>query len=69
MSKGSSRWRRLTRNKSELLFWILGLLVILSMIASMIVVALPQPEPPTPTPAAWLPGQVRAAWFILAVGA
>ncbi|MGQ9586588.1 MAG: hypothetical protein ACUVXG_14480 [Anaerolineae bacterium] len=52
----SSRWRDLRRNKAQLLFWILGLLVVLSMILSLVIVALPEPEPPTPTPTpmAWL---------------
>lgn len=43
-------WVRVRRNKAQLLFWILGLLVVLSMVLSLVIVALPQPEPPTPTP-------------------
>ncbi|MGC8838761.1 MAG: hypothetical protein ACP5UM_10135 [Anaerolineae bacterium] len=51
---GASRkpgwWGKVRRNKAQLLFWVLGLLVVLSMVLSLIIVALPQPEPPTPTP-------------------
>lgn len=46
----SSWWRRVQRNKAQLVFWILGLLVVLSMVLSLVIGALPQPEPPTPTP-------------------
>jgi len=57
-SPAKTSWlRRLRRNKGQLLFLILGLLVVISMIVSLIVVALPQPVTPTPTPAAllWAP--------------
>jgi len=50
-SPAKTSWlRRLRRNKGQLLFLILGLLVVISMIVSLIVVALPQPVLPTPTP-------------------
>jgi len=46
-SPAKTSWlRRLRRNKGQLLFLILGLLVVISMIVSLIVVALPQPVHP-----------------------
>ncbi|MBC7223267.1 MAG: hypothetical protein H5T59_03165 [Anaerolineae bacterium] len=56
------------RNKAQLLFWILGLLVVLSMVLSLVIGALPQPEPPTPTPTplAWgsVPGSLAISCLL-----
>lgn len=58
-------WGKVRRNKAQLFFWILGFLVVLSMLLSLIIVALPQPEPPTPTPTplSWHAGSPRFASF------
>jgi hypothetical protein len=62
-----SIWRRISRNKSQAFVYFLGLLVVLSMILSLLIGALPPPEPPTPTPASWSTDAVEAsavAWAL-----
>ncbi|NLE75396.1 MAG: hypothetical protein GX605_01420 [Chloroflexi bacterium] len=59
-----SLWQRIRRNPSQAVFYLLGVLIILSMIISMVVVALPQPAVPAQTP---LPLGGAFPW--LAVGA
>lgn len=45
--------KRRRRSTSEKIFWILSLIIALSMVISLLIVALP--EPPTPTPTPWTP--------------
>lgn len=45
--------KRRRRSTSEKIFWILSLVIALSMVISLLIVALP--EPPTPTATPWIP--------------
>jgi hypothetical protein len=56
-AKRLSLWEQMRRNPSQAVFYLLGVLIILSMIVALVLEAFPPPPPPpssAPFPVSWI---------------